>query len=282
LRHFSRIGLAVTALLVLASGRAQALPMLQLYIEGSQYDSKTASWELTVNPGDSLRLWAIADVQSTIVKDKSTIVSQGVYGVRMSVSYDAAASPVSIALAGTQAGGTGVGSYQGISDPSKASDPTQNTVIGTSNGTVHGTEVTNGGRPLDGSGHAISASLFGSGTNWQEFSLGNFTLLDSNIRNFEGAFPTADASRGQINAYDVSVTVAHTTTLHFDIYGGYQINKSGKWQYVEAPLSHDAAETTGPLVTRISSVPEPASLVSAGGAALIGLAYLARRRARAA
>ena len=64
-----------------------------------------------------------------------------------------------------------------------------------------------------------SHGVYGSGFEWQEFALGNFTKTDSPIADFIYEFPTSfDANAGQINVYDLLIT-GPITDVHFDTYG---------------------------------------------------------------
>jgi hypothetical protein len=227
------------------SGTAAAIPTLQLYIEGGTYDGSEESWNF---PGHQFRLWAIGNLSGPGGTNGTPITN-----VRLSAVYDNPGSPVTITITPTLIGGGG--QYGGFTDPSLPGAPT---LLQT---------VTNGSTPLIGGSSSLPGhGEYGAGKAWQEFSLGNFTLSDSQVADFVNAFPLAGLQPGaQINAYDITVTGADA---HFDLYG--QITDSnGRVSYISAPSSHDA--TDGP-----ASVPVPATFALLG-LGLIGLSFLRRR-----
>lgn len=112
------------------------------------------------------------------------------------------------------------------------------------------------GRPLPTHG------IYGPGVKFYEWSLGNFTEIDSPIGDFINGFPTSFPSWGQINAY--TVKVSGFSWVHFDAYDHIVMSNPGA-KYVFAPFSHDAEYT-----------PEPASMLLL----LAGSALLLRRKAK--
>ena len=55
----------LTICLCFGATRAQAIPILQLYLEGGSYDAQTESWTITPlesPPGEPYRLWAIGNL----------------------------------------------------------------------------------------------------------------------------------------------------------------------------------------------------------------------------
>ncbi len=71
--------------LALAPGAAQAIPVLQLYIEGSTWDSATETWVAT---GDHPRVWVLGDVKN----------SGPILGVKLAVAFPTTAPIGTIAI----------------------------------------------------------------------------------------------------------------------------------------------------------------------------------------
>jgi hypothetical protein len=55
-------GLVAITAVVAISPAAQAVPTLQVYIEGATYDDQDESWKITSPSNTPLRLWAVGDV----------------------------------------------------------------------------------------------------------------------------------------------------------------------------------------------------------------------------
>jgi hypothetical protein len=221
---------------------AHAIPVLQLYVEGSTYDEGTETWVLT-GAGDPVTLWTIGNVDGP--------GSHGsIHDVRLSIAYaDPGGAEPTISLTPTTTGGLG-----GFTDPSTPGAPTY---IQT---------VTDGSSPvLEGGGSMGPHGIYGSGTHWQEFLLGDFTLTDSPMADFISAFPSADfPGTGQINAYEIIVD--GPTVYHLDLYGYTGSGDKTKPRF--APFSHDVS---------VIPNPEPAT-VALLGLGLLGLGARFRRK----
>jgi hypothetical protein len=236
--------------LALGAGTANAIPTLQIYIEGATYDDATDTWVLS---GDgTFRIWVLGDVES--------------YGTIEDVMLACAVATSevgggSITLDGTTVDGDG--DYNGVTDESDAG--------GAVAGVLHG----DGEVPVMGDGSDLPThGIYGAGTSFYQFSLGDFTLVDSEIGDFNGdaAFPGSFPSNGQINAYDV--TISGFTTIHFDAFD--HIAGGNEAKYVNAPFSHDGEGGGGGGGGGGGSGPEPGT-IALFGMGLAGLA-VARRK----
>lgn len=249
MKNWMLFSLAVFALAVGAKDAA-AVPILQVYVEGGTYNQTTESWEVTSD--GPIRLWTIGNVSGP---GGSGAISD----VRLAISYDSTYSDLAVALTPSTTGG-----FNGVADPSTPDAPQ---LIQT---------VTDGSRPLLGDGSEIGGhGIYGAGTTWQEFMLGDYTLTDSAIGDFMNAFPTEmTANAGQINVYEVNVatSLGSSVALHFDLYDSVLAENNVK--YVFAPFSHDGDGTTTP---GDGTVPEPAGL-ALGGLALASLLASRRRK----
>lgn len=246
-------GLAVITVLLAMSPAAQAVPTLQVYIEGATYDDQEESWKITSPSNAPLRLWAVGNVAGP--GGKGTI-----YDVKAAFAYSSGAGDVTINITPSTTNG-----YGGFTDPS--------TAAAASLIAVH----TDGSQPVKADGKKLAKhGIYGNGTDWQEWSFGDFTSTDSPIADFMDAFPDAPVeTSGQINAYEINVTgLGADEWIHVDLYGSI-LNGKGNVKSVFAPFSHDAefALTSG-LPAASTEVPAPgAALIFAGG-----FVFLARRR----
>lgn len=261
--------LAAVLVLGALTTRVGAEPLLQLYLEGATYDTDTDTWVLAP-PGSSngqpLRLWAIGNVAST-PEDK-------IEGVRLSIAYDRSWREGGNDLTFTFTPST-TGGYGGYCDPST---PNNNNPTFLQYGAENTRPVLGDGTPLPWHG------IFGPDTVWQEFALGDFTLIDSPIGDFINVFPTIptvnpnSTRRGQINVYEITVlwtggVSAHGAEIHFDLYNHYEGKNHIKARF--APFSHDTDATA-----QIIPAPPPVvGLVSMGCAgALIRFGRRLRRK----
>lgn len=233
-----RLTTVVGMLFALLPLQARAVPALQLYVEGSTYDGATDTWVLSTS--GSFNVWVIGNVAGP-----GGVGS--IYDVKLSAAVMTAESG-SVALTSTT---TGM-----LTDPSTPVAPIANGLSA------------DGAIPIKGDGSLLPAhGVYGPGTSFYEWSLGDFTLTDSPIANFIDVYPSVfTANAGQINVYQVSVS--GYTTVHFDAYDHYEA-RSG-FKYVKAPFSHDA---------EVSPIPEPeiyAMMVA--GLGLLGFAAWRREK----
>jgi hypothetical protein len=209
-----------------APGEARAIPVLQLYIEGSTYDATTETWTVV---GDQFRLWVLGNVGSfgTISDVRLTAAfADGLSGT-LTITPDLA-DPALLPFPG---------------DPSRPGDVSLvgNPLSALSPATPCGTNGTVGTIPCmsDEVSKLPNHGEFGSGIQWREWSLGDMTLTDSPIGDFILSFPTEFPSTGQINAYLISVSGFPAGTLiHFDAFN--HVQSGNKTRTVFAPFSHDA------------------------------------------
>ena len=154
--------------------RTQAVNILQLYIEGATYDTESETW--VASGGDTFRIWAIGNVDGD--GGKGTIED-----VKLSIAYASGDTPT-ISLTSSTTGGFG-----GFTDPSTPSDP------------VFSQTVTDGSSPLLGDGSPLPThDIYGTGTDWTEYYLGDFNLTDSPGGDFSNSLPTPVGAGGfQIN-----------------------------------------------------------------------------------
>ena len=220
--------LSIVFCVSLGMSSAFAIPALQLYIEGGNYDFGTETWVLdNVSP---FTLWVMGNIGHV-----GTIED-----VRLVLAYDSSESgSVSFSPTTTSL----------LTDPSTPGAPSW-----LASGS-DGSPIT-GVNPHNSNNQYLSPhGIYGSGMSWSTYSLGDFSLTDSPIGDYMGGkCPDGSCSypsTGQINAY--SLTVTGYSWVHFDAFG-YGFN--GPF----APFSHDAEDPP--------PVPEPSTLLLLGSGLL--------------
>jgi hypothetical protein len=214
----------------IAVSPAHALPALQMYIENAMYDQDTETW---ITSSSNLTVWVVANT--------------GQYGSILDVQLTAAfltGESGSISITPTT---TSI-----LPDPSLSQTPVLNTSVG-GDGTV---PVMSNGSPLPTHG------IYGPGTSFMQWGLGDFTLTDSPIGDFSGSFPSSLPETGQISAYNISIS--GYSMVHFDTFNHVESTS----HVLFGPFSHDS-----------SVVPEPGTLLLMG-LGLGGLLGLGKRRKR--
>ncbi|NIO82911.1 MAG: hypothetical protein GTN53_20265 [Candidatus Aminicenantes bacterium] len=219
--HFTIFFVSIVLLLFMyAPPGAQAIPLLQLYVEGATYDITTESWFLETDFSSPFSLWTIGNIDGPGGAGP-------ISNVHLSAAYnDPGSGTVTITLAPSTTGG-----FAGYTDPSTPSSPT---FIQT---------VTDGSVPVLSDGSDLpSHGEYGPGVHWQEFDLGDFVTPDSPIGDFIYTLPAPIFGPGgvglaQINVYEVTV-IGNPESVHFDLYDNVQAGNKVKAKF--APFSHDA------------------------------------------
>ena len=269
--------MAGVAMLSFGAGTAQAIPNLQLYIEGGTYFGSGGSanpapggyndsWAISGTVG--LRLWVLADVPA--------------YDVHLVVSYNSPIpagnnpnlvfTPVRVGDAATTPGiiRNNASAYTGITDtllPGAVLAGTLNGLLGS----------------LNNNENKYDAAT----RDWRVFDLGDMATNETNGADlvpagFTGFGGTASASGYMLNVYDITFNPAALVgqVVNFGVWAceenGCPADSKGKVKYIDMPNSHDAQWLqTG------QTVPEPV-LLGTLGVGLLALGAIARRRRQAA
>jgi len=193
---------------LLVATTSQAIPALQIYIEGATYDNDIESW--IINEHD-LTLWVIGNVGQT----------GPILDVKLAAAYMSSESG-SISVTGTSA--------SMLADPSPAADP--GSPYMSADGEV---PIMSDGSPLPSHG------TYGAGVSFMQWSLGDFTLTDSAVGDFTGGFPASFPQTGQINAYDISIS-SGISVVRFDVFNHVE----GKTGALFGPFSHGGVSAPVP------------------------------------
>ena len=210
------------------------VPLLQLYGEGATYDSGSETWITTES---SFTLWVMGNVNGP--GGKGSIMD-----VFLSVAYPTdETGTVSITPTMTSL----------VTDPSTPDDPIFHS-------TGDGTNPT-----MSDGADLPSHGVYGPGTSWDKYSIGNLVSTDSPVADLIDSFPTYPGplwkySSGQINAYSVAIT--GYSWVHFDAFD----HIDGTTNAFFAPFSHDAEK-----------VPEPSTLLLLGSGLTV-IALWGRRK----
>jgi hypothetical protein len=236
------------------SSKTMAIPLLQVYIEGAVYDESVEKWVVDPSSGESVRLWVIGNTAGPGGKG-------AIQEVTLVAAYAASDSEVQINVAGTLVGQN----YGGFSQDPANIPPTA----------VFSEKKSDGSSPTLSDGSSLPPhGVYGTGTEWQSFSLGDFTKTSDSVADFSGDFPEplpSNKGGGQINAYEIDVT--GTDLVYFDVLGKYGGGNPHPSKAIFAPLSH-----TGMVGTpEQASTPEPGTMLLLG-AGLIGMAAIGRKK----
>jgi hypothetical protein len=201
-------GAATLGIALLGSSPAQAVPKLQLYIEGATYDLATETWVTTDGTFD---IWVIGNVDGPGGAKGDPILD-----VKLAAAV-VTGDPGSITLT--------PGTTSLVTDPSTPGAPAANGVSA------------DGAVPLLGDGKPLAThGIYEPGVSFYEWELGDFSLTDSPVGDFIGGFPaTLYPNAGQINVYRVTIA-GFADGVHFDVYNHVE----GANHSTFGPFSHDA------------------------------------------
>ena len=231
--------LVAAGLLAGSAATSHAVPLLQLYIEGATYNEADESWEGDFTDGDTLRVWTIGNISGE--NGKGTISD-----VKLAIAYVSSDTPT-ITVSESQTDGFG-----GFTDNDLANTATfSQTVTDGSN-----PQLSNG---ADLPGHGI----YGSGTSWTEYHLGDFDNTSDLGGDFLNSLPTPTTGY-DINVYEI--TISGTSEVHFDLYDSIAAGNHIHAKF--APFSHDGEGR---------QVPDGGATVALLGLVCIGVHGLRRK-----
>jgi len=192
--------LTIALALALMASMAQAIPVLQIYVEGATYDPNTETW---VTSQTDFKLWVVGDVDA-FGPISGTTLTASFFGFGGSITF----TPATTML---------------ITDPSVPGAP----VLMTSGVGEHPV------LPPHGIFNDVTLN------HWEDYAIGNMALTDSPIGDYNGSpsWPASFPDNGQVNVYDVHVE--GWTKVHFDAYGTTIDTMDGKETTWRTPNSHD-------------------------------------------
>ncbi|MEQ9447934.1 MAG: choice-of-anchor N protein, partial [Rhodospirillaceae bacterium] len=88
------IGASLAVAMLLAAPSAQAVPALQVYIDGATYDDAEESWKITSPSNEPLRLWVVGNIDGPGGKGPLT-------DVRAAFAYSSGAGNVTLNITPT-------------------------------------------------------------------------------------------------------------------------------------------------------------------------------------
>jgi hypothetical protein len=179
---------------------AQAIPVLQIYVEGATYDTNTQTW---VTSQSDFKLWVVGDVDA----------HGAIHGTKLVASYFGLNGTMTITPATSAL----------ITDPSTPGAPTL-----AATGTVAHPVLPPHGIFNDATLH-----------HWDDFAIGDMAATDSPVADYSGTptFPVSFPDNGQVNVYQVHVT--GWNKVHFDAYGTTINTVNGHETTWKTPGSHD-------------------------------------------
>jgi hypothetical protein len=270
IRRLRNLGLAAIVLLLPAFGiKAEAVPLLQLDIQGGVYDPVT---ETIVAPGGSFTVYAILTPKpNATAADIQTLLNRQYF-------VDAALAP-QLAPPGGTLGSFTMGLEGG----------TQNTIDATS-GMTYGVPPLELMSPLQGmdpndlSQHGVYPTYFKELGFY--FSAAQTTTTYDTATNPGGVQPNANGGSYYVAFTGNNTLLSNLYSLHFDLYNEFVTNCATKKNPAAcldvdvdsfAPFSHDA-EVTPPPPPPPPLVPEPGIALMLLTGVAVGGTRLARRR----
>lgn len=265
---------------------ANAIPLLQVYGEnpdgsGADHPGLTDdSWLVTAQPGDTIRIWAIANLEGGGGKGPLT-------DAHLLITFDGSGpTQADLQFTGTQVGGTGSFAVDGntYTDPSAPSNAAATSApsatVPTFTSSSGRTFCLGGGCDDNMNGHD---PINKAGTTSIAIKIDDFLVADTPLGDFnadDGSggtvtdFSGDGTAVGAIHAFDFTVPAGGVSDWHFDVVAfcaGCGNPRTGQWK--QNPGSHDL-DGTSTTTTRVS---EP-GMLALFGISLLGLGLVRRRK----